>query len=56
MENPSSAVRKAEVQPRSIEPIFDASGALRRAPRETKQGSDETEKFQVSRTTSHPAR
>lgn len=56
MNDRNSAAHKAEMQPNRIEPIFDASGALRRIPREAKQGSDDTRNFPSSRTTGHPAR
>lgn len=56
MNDRNSAAHKAEIQPNRIEPIFDASGALRRLPRDTQQGSDNAENFQLNRTASHPAR
>lgn len=56
MNDRNSAAHKAEIQPNSIEPIFDASGALRRIPRDPQQGSEDAKSFPLSRTTSHPAR
>jgi len=56
MNDRNSAAHKAEIRPNSIEPIFDASGALRRIPSDPQQGSEDVKNFPSSRSTSHPAR
>jgi alpha-D-ribose 1-methylphosphonate 5-triphosphate synthase subunit PhnH len=55
MEDRSSTAQKADIQTSHIEPIFDASGTLRRIPSDTaKPGS--VDDIQFARRASHPAR
>jgi hypothetical protein len=55
MEDRSSTAQKAESQARRIEPIFDASGTLRRIP-EHDAKADADGDLSSSRQYGHPAR